>query len=185
MLVIAVTKPLFFPGESGRIIDLLTSGTVDFVHVRKPDSTPGDVAALLDSVPEELHPRLTLHDQFHLVGSYNVGGIHLNSRNPSAGDLPDFADGATSLRLSRSLHTLDELRNLKDPDRYAYVTFSPVFPSISKSGYRPAYSLSEILEAVRSASVNVVALGGVTPEKLPLLGSTGFAGAAMLGHYFH
>ena len=63
------------------------------------------------------------------------------------------------------------------------MTLSPVFDSISKQGYRSAFdpdSLRPWLEGKR-----VVALGGVTPERIPLLRDAGFSGAAMLGYFWN
>lgn len=64
-----------------------------------------------------------------------------------------------------------------------YVFLSPIFDSISKSGYRSAFSYARLRDAADRGVIDekVVALGGVTFDKIPLLSSLHFGGAAMLG----
>lgn len=61
-----------------------------------------------------------------------------------------------------------------------YVTLSPVFDSISKSGYMAAYSHEELLR-LSGAPTKVIALGGVNPERIDFLKRYNFTGFAMLG----
>ena len=66
--------------------------------------------------------------------------------------------------------------------RCDYVTLSPVYPSISKPGYESQVNLiAEVRAADKTALPPLIALGGVTFEKLDELRNAGFAGAAMLG----
>ncbi len=63
-----------------------------------------------------------------------------------------------------------------------YVTFSPVFESTSKPGYGPSTGGLEGLKQVASAlSIPVIALGGITPEKMIECFEAGAAGIAVLG----
>ena len=107
---------------------------------------------------------------------YGIGGIHLNRRNSTP---PEGYCG----RLSRSLHSIDELTEADGND---YCTLSPIYDSISKAGYRSNFSADALRQALtdRRIKVPVIALGGVTPEKLGELQQLGFAGAAFLGYLF-
>lgn len=64
-----------------------------------------------------------------------------------------------------------------------YVFLSPIFDSISKSGYHSAFTLEVLQQAAAHNIIDekVVALGGVTPDKVKWLRQIGFGGAAMLG----
>lgn len=171
--LIAVTLPEFVPGEAQLIQTVLGWG-IGRVHVRKPGSTPAQVAALLRQIPERLRQRLSLHDHHELAAAFPGVRIHLNARNP----LPP--DGY-ALPFSRSCHTLAELQA---QPAAAYSFLSPVYDSISKSGYASAFTEADLLEASRLGILNrrVIALGGVTPGRLPALRALGFGGAAMLGY---
>lgn len=169
MELIAVTPPYFYSGEACAIERALSAaGGFSRVHVRKPGATAAELRALLDKIPAGLRDRLSLHDCFHLALEYGVGGVHLNSRNPHP---PEGWEGV----VSRSVHSLAELEGLTDED---YALLSPVYPSISKPGYRPTFTLDDLRGHLPQG---VYALGGVTRARLPELEEAGFDGAAMLG----
>lgn len=170
-IIIAVTLPHFFPEEGDIISRLLRKREVDFVHIRKPGATDGQTEDLIKKIDKDFHPKLKLHDNFQLLEKYNLGGVHLNKRNPDAASVPSS--------ISKSMHTIEELKNFL---LYDYVFLSPIFDSISKPGYTSAFSFPVLSENVKGK--NVIALGGVTPEKIPLLKSIGFSGAAMSGYFF-
>ena len=70
--------------------------------------------------------------------------------------------------------------------RYAAVFLSPVFPSISKQGYRPKMALASIAEQLARRTegerkTEVIALGGVTPANAASCAELGFDGVAVLG----
>ena len=60
---------------------------------------------------------------------------------------------------------------------------SPIYASISKRGYEAAFTPEMLRTAADEGMIDdkVVALGGVTPDKLPQLQVLGFGGAAVLG----
>lgn len=168
--LVIISEPGFFSGEAEALRRLL-DGLECRVHLRKPGSAEDDMRRLVESLPEELRPRLTLQDHLQLAPEYGVGGVHPTSRFP---EIPPCWRGL----VSRSCHSLDEVAACQDAD---YLFLSPIFDSISKSGYRSAFTDAQL----RSASEidgHVYALGGVRPENFPLLKEYGFGGAALLGH---
>lgn len=168
--LVIISEPGFFSGEAEALRRLL-DGLECRVHLRKPGSAEEDMRRLVESLPEELRPRLTLQEHLQLAPEYGVGGVHPTSRFP---EIPPCWRGL----VSRSCHSLDEVAACQDAD---YLFLSPIFDSISKSGYRSAFTDAQL----RSASEidgHVYALGGVRPENFPLLKEYGFGGAALLGH---
>lgn len=171
---IIITQPCFVVGEAERIAEFLRNGTCDYIHIRKLYSKREDVERLLMSIPAQLHSRLTLHDHFELAGRYNLHGLHVNSRNPS---VPKGFKGC----VSRSLHSIDEVANLKSS--YSFVSLSPIFNSISKQGYNAAFTPGQLSAAKSNGIIDekVFALGGVTFALLPTVKAMGFGGAMILG----
>ncbi len=166
MKLIAITTPTFWYGESDAICCLLDSGWTR-VHIRKPSASKIQIAKLIEQIPEKYRHRLSLHDHFELALEYNLGGVHLNHRNPLP---PDEWKGL----ISKSCHSMKETALSSHLD---YVTLSPIFDSISKPGYGSRFSANELKEADLS---KVYALGGVTLSKIEKLKELGFSGAGML-----
>lgn len=178
MRLIAVTYPELVPAcfrrdhadplraEAEAICRLLRRGWWR-VHIRKPGLPADALRQLLSLIPQHFRSRLSIHDHFPLAEEYGLGGIHLNSRNPS---VPAVWKGLVSL----SCHSLEEMRANRGLD---YVTLSPIFDSISKPGYASRFSLPALREENLE---NVFALGGVTFSRLHELEEAGFGGAAML-----
>ncbi len=167
---IVFTSPGKEDQESSKI-RLLLEGGVDLVHIRKPDWSREEVRTLIKDIPEYFHPRLKIHDHFSLTDEFQIGGVHLNRRNP-------YYLGR-KCEISRSCHTIEEVEESIN-DGLSYVTLSPIFDSISKSAYLSGHNLEKISLPPKNG-LPVIALGGVTPDKFRILAEAGFAGAALLG----
>lgn len=174
-MTIVITKPDFLVAEALRIVELLGRADVDLVHIRKPGSTVDELERLLQELPSAVYGRLVLHDHFELAQRYGLHGVHLNSRNPEP---PQGWTGSVSC----SCHCIQELAVCRG-EGLDYMSLSPVFDSISKQGYRSAFSRDEILAAHRDGIIDsrVMALGGVTFDRIPEVLEMGFGGAMILG----
>lgn len=186
-MTIVITLPYFFDGEAEQIVQLLHHPltlnrqsedfnriTVDLIHIRKPGCEACQLEKFILSIPEEYRNRLVLHDHHELAITYNLFGVHLNSRNPEP---PNGWEGS----ISKSCHTLEEVKEWKE--RCNYVSLSPIFDSISKKGYLSAFTFEEIKKARRDGIIdkNVLALGGVTFKRLTEVKNLGFGGGMILG----
>lgn len=132
---------------------------IDFFHIRKKKSSIDYTRALLESLPSDLHNRLVLHSHYDLNVEFPLGGMHTV--------------------FSRSCHSIEELNEC---GKFAYSFLSPIFDSISKTGYLSRFNLSdsELLKA--NVKTPVIALGGITPRHFQKLFESKFAGAALLGY---
>lgn len=190
MKLIAITKPYFYEGEAAVIRRLLESG-FDFIHLRKPCTDVAcrneckDVACrvhikirnLLNELSSKERNKIIIHDYHELYEEYSLRGIHINK---NVTHLPKGYQGFKT----RSCHSLEEVKLYKDD--FDYVFLSPIFDSISKQGYKSAFTEEVLRDASREGIIDgkVVALGGVTFEKIPYLEELHFGGAAMMGGAF-
>ena len=171
LMIIAITSSDIVHEEDIIISSILEEKRAHYVHIRKPYWDCGQTRKLIRRIPEKFHPQLKLHDHFSLLKEFNIGGVHLNNRNPvPLGD---------ARNISKSVHSLAEL---KDIQNFEYVTLSPIYESISKPGYKSDFNLIEVKQAINRK--RVVALGGITPDKFPELIDLGFFGAAMLSYFW-
>lgn len=183
-MIIVITLPQLIPNEADAIVRLLEERGIDYLHLRKPGLSDDEVEPLLMALPRHYLSRITIHDHVALAQKYGVGGIHLTSRNHV---VPRGWQG----RVSTSCHSIEELQRLKQAGytldgqqrSFDYLSLSPIFDSISKQGYQAAFSPQQLEEARRDGIIDssVLALGGVTFERLDEVQQMGFGGAMILG----
>ena len=173
MLTIAITQPYAVDKEDVTIRHLLANG-FDIVHLRKPDADIDYCRKLLERLTPSERTCIVVHDYAVLYEEYALRGIHLN-RNVAS-----YPPHYLGLR-TRSCHTLEEVTKYKNECDYLFL--SPIFDSVSKRGYRSKFSHEELLMASNDGIIDnkVIALGGVTPDKVDYLKSLHFGGVAMMG----
>ena len=178
MKLVVITRPDAFKGET-EICNKMFANGLQRLHLRKPEASREQLAKWIEEIEPSFRERIVVHDHHDLTLQYGLGGIHLNSRNPN----PPSNSSAVGRTLSRSCHSIAEVEACqKDFD---YVFLSPIFDSISKQGYKGAFSKEELGEAKRRGILyNVYALGGITFENLEEVKDMGFCGAAMLGGFW-
>ena len=177
MKIIAITTPKVIDEDAYIIRRLLDKG-VDIVHLRKPESSIGDCRRLLSSLDAEYRASIVIHDYPELYSEFSLRGIHIN-RNITT--LPEGYNGLKT----RSCHSLEEVVRYKS--EYDYLLLSPIFDSISKVGYRSTFNEDVLQRASTSGIIDskVIALGGVTLDKISYLKGLNFGGAAMVGAIYN
>ncbi|MDE7451889.1 MAG: thiamine phosphate synthase [Paramuribaculum sp.] len=169
---IVITGSVPFDNEPQRLTTLLSAGW-SYIHLRYPELSLREVRRIIEGIPQQYHSRLKLHGHFELVNEFNLGGLHLNRRcpHPPAGYMGE---------LSVSCHSVEDVARAAASNRFAYVTLSPIFASISKPGYVPRITEDQFETAGKM--MPVVALGGIAPHKIPDMAFIPVAGYAVLGY---
>ena len=177
MKIIAITTPRV-TDDDPLIIRRLFDRGIDTIHLRKPESSIDECRKLLTELTAEQCSKIVIHDYPELYFEFSLQGIHTN-RNVTT--LPDGYCGSRS----RSCHTLEEVAQHKHD--YDYLFLSPIFDSISKMGYKSRFCHNELLEASYAGIIDtkVIALGGITPDKISYLKALNFGGVAMMGAIYN
>ena len=177
MKLIVISKETFFP-EEACWINAMMSEYPFILHLRKPFASLAELETLVQQIHPAYYDRLVLHDHYALAEKYRLKGIHWNARNQGFKLEGTYWQKAN---ISRSCHSIQEVEMYKD--QYHYVTLSPIFNSISKQGYKAAFSASELKSAMEKGIINhqVIALGGIDSSNIHQLAKMGFGGAAVLG----
>ena len=173
MKFIIISSEMGFDREARAFNKLFDAGA-SLLHLRKPQVTKPELADLLQQISTDYYDRIVLHDHFELAYSFGLKGIHLNRRNPNR---PEFEVSSVSC----SCHSLKQVSDCAG--NYNYVFLSPIFDSISKSGYNHAFTEPELRDAQEKNIINenVIALGGINETTIPLAKKYGFGGMAVLG----
>lgn len=177
MRIIAITTPEVTDKDASIISGLLDWG-VDTVHLRKPDSDIGECRALLAELTAEQRGKIIVHDYPELYFEFSLKGIHVN-RNVAV--YPNGYDGFRSC----SCHSFEKV--IRNKGCFDYLFLSPIFDSISKNGYLSGFGNAELRKASEKGVIDekVIALGGVTFDKMDYLKELGFGGVAMIGGLYN
>lgn len=182
MKVVVITPENPFDGETEQIKRVIGCG-VFRLHLRHPKADEQTLRGIIEGLTAEERKKIVLHDCYNLVDEYNLGGAHLNGRHINVDvnvNLDDDTHVRESFFCSRSCHSLEEVATSKNL-RYCFL--SPIFDSISKVGYASNFTPEFLMQAKadRIINENVIALGGITVDKLDLVREYGFGGVAILG----
>lgn len=177
MKIIAITSPKVTDADEYIIKGLVNRG-IDIVHFRKPDSGIEECRSLLLKLTSGERSKIVVHDYPSLYEEFSLLGIHVNK------NVTSLPEGYSGLK-TRSCHSFEEVEMYKDD--YDYLFLSPIFNSISKQGYMSSFSDAELLQASKDGVIDrkVIALGGVTFDKIPYLKELNFGGVAMIGAIYN
>ncbi len=173
--LIVITPEAVVADEAHVLTSILELDDSLRVHLRHPQAGDADISAIVDGIPRALWNRISIHGHNAVAAAHAGIGVHLSSSTlAEGGALPQC------VVLSGSCHTAAEVAAA--PAALSYVTLSPVFDSISKQGYAAAINGSDPAVRLCLSARSVIALGGMTPERLNDVAAAGFAGAAFLGY---
>jgi thiamine-phosphate pyrophosphorylase len=153
-------------------------GGCRWTMVREKDLSTPELAALVADIVEIAAPYGALVSVSGDAAAARMAGAH-GLHLPQGAAVPDDRDG---LLTGVSTHSLEELRHAVAAGA-DYVTFGPVFPSLSKPGYGPAAGdgVADLKAAVCETSCPAIALGGVTAENAAVCRAAGAAGIGVIG----
>lgn len=190
--MVVITPEYEYPKELSLANEMLARG-LPLLHIRKPHWTYEQLEHYVKNISYQHRDRLVIHiptpvinncskvfkQYSQLINSIKAQYAHLSTTNCSfvhnyASELP---------YLSTSVHNSAELTKLLTKHQRAFL--SPVFSSISKIGYHPTVDWSSMLQTWKYPWIQTVALGGITPERIPLIQAMGFDDFAVLGAIWH
>jgi thiamine-phosphate pyrophosphorylase len=170
------TYPTFFSGEA-EIVNKLFDEGLETLHVRKPSCSEDDLKLFIQSISLDHYSKIVLHSHYNLKNEFPVKGLHLSRFN--VGGAKEKLDD--KLSVSFSTHSRNEILEFQDEVDYCFL--SPIYNSISKEGYKSAFSRNELVRFFNSykGSCQVLALGGIESCRIEEVKDIGFHGVALLG----
>ena len=182
MKIIILSNSEKFKSEVDIVIQMFDSG-LEIFHVRKPDFSYSKMKEYIEAIPVKYHNRIMIHSHLKLALKFNIKGIHLSKGYRNDGlktwwRLRILKLKKPNLCISTSFHSL--LSMIDDERDYSHVFLSPIFDSISKKGYGAAFSHDNLSATILKSKHNVIALGGVRPDRVLKVKELGFDGLALL-----
>lgn len=120
--------------------------------------------------------RVLVNDRADIARAANADGVHL----PDAGIAVESARSVLGPRalIGRSIHGREDMAESPGAD---YFIFGPIFETPSKQRYGAPQGLERLAEVSRASDVPVVAIGGITVERVRDVLACGACGVAVMG----
>jgi thiamine-phosphate pyrophosphorylase len=135
------------------------------------------LARSLMPLARQWNARLTVHGDPSAAAAAGADGVHHANGSDVTGARAVLGQGAL---VGISIHSVAEARAL-GPNFVDYAIAGPVFETPSKPGYGPALGTEGIRAIASATRVPVIAIGGITPERIPDVVAAGAAGVAVMG----
>ena len=184
MQLIVITENDLLPNETAIINELFSRG-LQRLHIRKYSLAVNELSNYIAQIAPQHHSKLVICNHYELLNQYQHGGAHVNSYQRNDATAWDAINKQLPIPLSTSFHLWQEFINADYDYQYAFI--SPVFDSISKTGYKAAIDLGganktkNTLKESNKHCPMIYGLGGVDQHNLKALHEKGFDGAAILG----
>ncbi|WP_442847237.1 thiamine phosphate synthase [Leeuwenhoekiella sp. H156] len=175
-MLVVITAEVFFTDEIFQIKQLIDLG-LKTVHIRKPKASYSELKSWFQEFEPQYLAAMMLHQHHTLVEEFCCKGMHFKEKQRNV-QAHTFKSKVKILKnkgfqVSTSFHEINELKF--HAALFDYCFLSPVFKSISKTGYE-----GKLFE-VHDISQKIIALGGITSEKIAKVHQRGFSGVAVLG----
>jgi thiamine-phosphate pyrophosphorylase len=168
------------PRPLAEVVREILEAGVRAVQLREKDMPDSAYLALAASVADlcrSFGACLFVNSRVRIARAVGAAGVHLPSTAPPVREA--LGGPAERLAVGCSAHSLEEAKR-RESEGADFLTFSPVYLSAGKSGYGPPAGMERLSEVSRSVRIPVLALGGVTPERVPECLQAGAYGAAVL-----
>jgi thiamine-phosphate pyrophosphorylase len=177
--MIIISSPTPQVGEIETIHSLFENG-LEMLHVRKPEFTKLEMKVFVSAIRPEYRNLLSLHNHHQLAEGVGINRIHFTEKKRNETSeycLKDWKE--RGFKLSTSIHSMSDFEKLSNVFDYAF--FGPVFESISKPKYVSDIDFEKELKQRNNNKTTLIALGGVTSERIKTALNYGFDDVALLG----
>jgi thiamine-phosphate pyrophosphorylase len=148
------------------------------VQVREKDLAVAELAALCRRVRAlRPPPFLIVNDRVDVALAVAADGVQRTHASLSVDELRVIAD--KRVRVGASVHSLDEAKAAVAQGA-EWVFFGPVYDTPSKRAYGAPQGLGSLERVAAAVDVPVIAIGGITPERVGDVRCAGAAGVAVI-----
>lgn len=166
-----------------RVEAALAAGVTAFQYREKGNSRltaaqTTEVAARLRELTARYRVPYFIDDDEELALAVGADGVHVGQKDQRIERVIDRAAGR--LLIGYSCNTPAQIARANQLAAVEYVGIRPIFPTRSKVDADPALGLARLKALVQESTHPVVAIGGLTADKLAATRQTGVAGLAVI-----
>jgi thiamine-phosphate pyrophosphorylase len=160
---------------------LAAQAGVHLIQIRERDLDGGPLTRLVSRAVEAVRgtrTRILVNDRVDVAVAAGAHGVHLRGDSmPAARARALLPAGAV---VGRSIHAAADAVAATAEGSLDYLLFGHLFDTPSKPGLAPA-GLEALAAVVSTTSLPVLAVGGITVERMAEVARTGASGAAAVG----
>jgi thiamine-phosphate diphosphorylase len=172
---LGVVKPVDFLG----VVTRAAAGGCDAVHLRMRDLAGGDLLRIAHSIRRELAShagtQLIINDRIDVALLASADGVQLGERGFNVADARQLV--GDRMLLGRSIHTVEGAQRAEEQGA-SYVIAGHVYETPSKEN-EEGRGLEWLAEIVDAIGIPVIAIGGITVDRLPEVLEVGARGVAL------
>jgi thiamine-phosphate pyrophosphorylase len=168
------------PNTSLALVEAILDGGVRIVQYRAKSGIVPDRARALRALTQRYGALFLLNDEWRAVVGYDADGVHLGPDDAREEDLHAVRAALPDRLIGYSCGNPGELPHARACDA-DYVGCGSVYVTASKADAGDPIGLAGLRAVVKTSSVPVAAIGGITLESLPDIRRTGAAMAAVIG----
>lgn len=159
--------------------DCLAAG-LRAVQVRERDLSGAELATLcrrLRDATRVVGALLVVNDRVDVALAVGADGVQRTAASLPVTDIRAVAD--KRLQVGASVHSLAEAVEAEG-DGADWIVFGPIYDTPSKRAYGPPQGLAALARVARSVRVPVIAIGGITVERVREVWDAGAHGVAVI-----
>lgn len=157
---------------------------VDLIHVRERDLEAGRLRDLVGdcvNLAAGSETRIVVNDRFDVALAARAGGVHLRGDSVEASAVVGSAFLPAGFLIGQSVRSAAAAAAVAEAD---YLVLGTIYETPSKPGLDTVVGPGELEQAVRASALPVLAIGGITDERLAEVARTGAAGIAAIRLFF-
>jgi thiamine-phosphate pyrophosphorylase len=148
------------------------------VQVREKDLGAGALAALCRELLAVTQPALLIvNDRVDVALAIGARGVQRTSTSLAVRDIRHIVK--RSIYVGASVHSLEESIEA-EAEGADWLTFGPVYDTPSKRAYGAPQGVTALARVARAVSIPVIAIGGITPERVAEVRGAGAQGVAAI-----
>ena len=158
------------------VSELLDAG-ITAIQLREKDLDETELIGLAQPIAElcrNYEAKLFINTNTRIARQVGAAGVHL----PAKAKLKARTT-KRDLFVGCSIHTLDAAQK-RETEGADFVTYSPIYPTVSKPGYGPAVGIASLREVAAGVQLPVFALGGIRPDRVAECLAAGAFGVAVM-----
>jgi len=178
--LLIVTDPQKSPWTAEEIVKIALEAGCRWVMYRDKAATIEifrQTAAVLVGLCDKFNAKVCINEKIDVAEGLAGTGIHLQSSY----DVPSAKSRlCPSALIGVSCHSISEAQKAEKLGA-DYVTFSPVFETLSKPGYGPLVGLEGLRNASQRLTIPIIALAGINSSNASQCMESGARGIAVMG----